>query len=391
MGVTVRQKVKGKGEPWWVFVAHNGKRWSKRVGSLEAARKLKAIIEEKLKTGELRISDEKTIPTFGEYTRKVLDNVSHLKHSTAARYEGILKNHLGALRDQPLDLIKRADVKELIFAKQKKGGMAPGTVKNIQRFISRVFSDAVEDELVTMNPAARLGKHINSKEYRFDISPLTRDEARVFLDTIQAHYPRHYPFFLCALRTGMRLGELLALQWGDIDFHGGFIEVRRSFTRGHYTTPKNGKTRRVDMSPQLAEILKELRTERKRETLARGWREVPDLLFVDKAGHLEDSSNLRKRVFHPALEKAGLRHVRIHDLRHTVATMLIQNGESLAYVRDQLGHSSIQITVDIYGHLEPGKNRQAVAKLDDDFSTYGQKVGCSGGADLAESGQKWQG
>ena len=88
---------------------------------------------------------------------------------------------------------------------------------------------------------------------------------------------------------------------------------------------------------------------------------------------------LRKRVFHPALEKAGLRHVRIYDLRHTVASMLIQNGESLAYVRDQLGHSSIQITVDIYGHLEPGKNRAAVAKLDDDFSTYGPKTGCGGG------------
>ena len=101
---------------------------------------------------------------------------------------------------------------------------------------------------------------------------------------MQAHYPRHYAFFFCALRTGMRLGELLALEWGDIDFLGGFIEVRRSFTHGRYTTPKNGKTRRIDMSPQLAETLKELRTERKREALARGWKEVPELIFVENTG-----------------------------------------------------------------------------------------------------------
>jgi integrase len=373
MGVTVRQKKKGRGKPWWVFVAHNGKRWSKQVGSLEAAKKLQAIIEEKLKAGELRISESEPMPTFGEYARKFLDNVTHLKHSTVASYEGILRNHLGDLQDQPLDQIKRTDIKDLISAKQKRGGVAPGTVNNIQRFISRVFSDAREDEFIAINPAERLGKFINSKDHKVEINPLTREEAKIFLDVIQAHYPRHYPFFLCALRTGLRLGELLALQWGDIDFHGGFIEVRRSFTRGHYTTPKNGKTRRVDMSPQLAGTLRELKTERKRETLARGWREVPELIFVDTTGGLEDGNNLRKRVFHPALEKAGLRHVRIHDLRHSVATMLIQNGESLAYVRDQLGHSSIQITVDIYGHLEPGKNRAAVAKLDDDFSTYDPK------------------
>jgi integrase len=370
MGVTIRQKEKGKGKPWWVFIAHEGKRKSIRVGDRSAAVTLAAKIQEKLKACELQIAPEKKMVTFGEYARKWLDSVTHLKHSTLASYEGILRNHLGALRDQPMDQIKRADIKTLISAKQKKGGLSPGTVRNIKAFVSKVFSEALEDEVIGVDPAKMLGKHINSKEHKTDINPLTREEAKVFLDTVQAHYPRHYPFFLCALRTGLRLGELLTLQWGDIDFHGGFIEVRRSFTRGHYTTPKNGKTRRVDMSPQLAETLKELRTERKRETLARGWREVPELVFVDTAGGLEDGNNLRKRVFHRALEKAGLRRVRIHDLRHTVATMLIQNGESLAYVRDQLGHSSIQITVDIYGHLEPGKNRAAVAKLDDNFSTY---------------------
>ena len=73
--------------------------------------------------------------------------------------------------------------------------------------------------------------------------------------------------------------------------------------------------------------------------------------------------NLKDRYFYKCFEKAGLRHIRFHDLRHTFATLLLQNGESLAYVKDQLGHSSIRMTVDVYGHLVPGANRQAVNKL----------------------------
>jgi len=111
--------------------------------------------------------------------------------------------------------------------------------------------------------------------------------------------------------------------------------------------------------------------------MAKGWKERPEWVFVNDVGQVIDEGNLRGRVFYPALAKTGLRHIRIHDLRHTFASMLLQNGESLVYVKDQLGHSSIQITVDIYGHLVPGANRQAVARLDDDVSiTYSPKVGC---------------
>jgi integrase len=75
----------------------------------------------------------------------------------------------------------------------------------------------------------------------------------VFLDTARKHAPREHPLFLCALRTGMRLGELLGLQWGDVDFHGRFIEVRRNLVGGYVTMPKSGKARKVDMSSQLTD------------------------------------------------------------------------------------------------------------------------------------------
>jgi len=288
----------------------------------------------------------------------------------------MLRNHLVALMETPLDQIKRADLKELISAKIKEG-LAAKTVKNVKAIISSILSHAFEDELIQAHPGLRLGKLVKDKDRKADVNPLTRDEGRDFLEAVANNYPRYYPFFLCALRTGMRLGELRGLKWEDIDFREGFIEIKRSYTKGRFTTPKNGKSRRVDMNRQLSETLKELRTERKAEALAKGWKDVPELVFVNEEGNVIDDVNLRKRVFNKALEKAGMRRIRLHDLRHTFASLLIQNGESLAYVKDQLGHHSIQITVDTYGHLVPGANRQAVDRLDDDLSTtYGQKAGC---------------
>lgn len=189
----------------------------------------------------------------------------------------------------------------------------------------------------------------------------------------------------------MREGELIGLKWGDIDFHGRFIEVRRNVSRGHATTPKSGKARRVDMSLQLTNTLDELLGKRKAEALKREMEKPPearrkpeevlanvmeDWVFVTPEriikkklvpGTQLDPNNVRKRVFYPCLDAAELRRVRFHDLRHSYASLLIQQGESLAYVRDQLGHHSIQIAVDTYGHLVPGGNRQAVDRLDDVF------------------------
>jgi integrase len=170
---------------------------------------------------------------------------------------------------------------------------------------------------------------------------------------------------LLLARTGLRIGEAVALQWDDIDFHGRFINVRCNWVDGHLTTPKSGKGRQVDMSLQLTETLKALLVERKKETLRKGWGAVPEWVFTNEVGNMIDPDNFRKRVWPKLLAKAGLQHIRIHDLRHTFASLLIQQGESLAYVKDQMGHHSIRVTVDIYGHLVPGGNKAAVDRLDD--------------------------
>ena len=378
MGVLVRQRPKGKGNPWWVFINHDGERQAKKIGDKAVAEAVAKEIQEQLAKSDFQIGPKKQIPTFGEYAHKWLEGygATHLKFSTYKGYDSLFRVHFGPLHDLPLDQITRGKVKDLINEKLKTG-RSPKTVNNIKAFISSVLTHAFEDELITVHPASRLGRFIKQKDHKTDVNVLTRDEVRVFLETVAERSPRYYPFFLCALRTGMRLGELLALEWGDVDFRGGFIEVRRAYVKGQITTPKNGKSRRIDMSRQLAETLKSLLVERKKEALAKGWGEVPEQVFVNEDGGVIHEANLRNRVFFKALAKAGLRRIRIHDLRHTFASLLIQNSESLAYVKEQLGHHSIQITVDIYGHLVPGANRQAVDRLDDDVSnTYAQKAGC---------------
>ena len=92
------------------------------------------------------------------------------------------------------------------------------------------------------------------------------------------------------------------------------------------------------------------------------------LAFPDRDGGPMDGDNFRRRVFYALLEKADIPRIRFHDIRHTFASLLLQQGESLHFVKEQMGHASIQTTVDVYGHLVPGSNRNAVNKLDDDAS-----------------------
>jgi integrase len=244
------------------------------------------------------------------------------------------------------------------------------TVRNIKLCLSSIMGSAEEDELIPANPAVGPGKKMRkllAKDSCKSVGFLTRAESSKFLDTVWQFFPWFYALFLTALRTGMRLGELLGLQPGDIHFDEGYIYVERTVVRGRIKPClKNGKPRRVDMSQQLPATLKLLLEQRKRDSKDNGWLKPPVWLFYNKEGGFLDPANLRERIFKKVLEKAEMRPIRLHDLRHTFASQLVANKESLVYVKEQMGHSSIQVTVDLYGHLVPGSNRQAVDRLDDE-------------------------
>jgi integrase len=224
----------------------------------------------------------------------------------------------------------------------------------------------MEDGKIVANPAAKPGRFLPPKTHAKEhIRALTREELALLLRTIQQGWPDHFPFFLTLARAGLRLGEALALQWGDIDWHGGFIGVGRGLRKGVLSSTKSKKSRRVDMSRQLKDTLRVLHETRKEQAWRNGWAEMPPWVFCTEDGRPTCDVTLRRDVLGPALHRAGLRAIRIHDLRHTFASLLLQQGESVTYVKEQMGHHSIQVTVDTYGHLVPGGNRQAVDRLDD--------------------------
>lgn len=175
--------------------------------------------------------------------------------------------------------------------------------------------------------------------------------------------PHLYSLLLCAVRTGMRQGELIALQWSDIDFRGQFIEIRRTWRRGRLSDTKNHKIRRVELSPQLLDHLRELYDTQQLEASMSGNR-APEWVFVTPSRTRYDDSNLRLSFNH-VLMRAGIRRVRFHDLRHTYASLMAEAGAPPKYVQEQLGHSSIQVTMDVYSHLFPSGNRNWLKHLDE--------------------------
>jgi len=177
--------------------------------------------------------------------------------------------------------------------------------------------------------------------------------------------------FLTAIFTGMRRAELLGLKWGDVDWYNNTIRVRRTLhfkkqkntregeTRWYFEDPKTKQSRRaIIMSPRLK---RELENHKFNETIRLGQIEdspinIDDLIFTNQVGNPIDPDNITERQFHPALKLAELRLIRLHDLRHTFASLLINQGANIKFIQNQMGHASAQITLDRYGHLMPLEN-----------------------------------
>jgi integrase len=173
--------------------------------------------------------------------------------------------------------------------------------------------------------------------------------------------PAYQALYITAVSSGMRLGELLAFQWGDVDWSTRRLRVRRSLYKGLCYLPKSKKSRRaIDVGDQVLGALRALEGARYGDAGA-----PPEVhVFVRPDGALIDPDNLRNRVWAPAVKAAGLRHVTQHSLRHTYASLLIAQGENPKYISEQLGHASIQITMDRYGHLFPNAKRTTGARLE---------------------------
>jgi len=381
MAVTIKKR----GTKWYVYVNYQGRRKNRCIGTREAAERVRRELEARLALGDSQFLDDRRtqIPLLKEYAHQWLSTHAALecKPSTRRSYEQLLRVHvLPRFGQKRIDAIKRDEVKrfliELSQATRNVGEptlprFSKNTLRLIMCSLRTVLNAALEDGLIETNPASRIGKFLKSEKPAQKARAMTREEAERFLDAIQESCPSWYPFFLTALRAGLRKGELIALKWGDIQFgesardSNRYILVERNYAQGQFTSPKSKKSRRVDLSKQLRAALIELRDARLLAAMMSGEDSIAgDLVFPSQAGTVLKPDNIAPRYMDPALTQAGLGHFRFHDLRHTFGSLLIQDGASLAYVKEQMGHSSIQITVDTYGHLIPGDDIAWVDRLD---------------------------
>lgn len=367
MGVTVREKAKGSGV-YWVFIHHNKSRKSLKVGGKKEANQLKIKIEQRLAAGSLGLLEKEEPKTLFKDCAKIwISDIvpATCKHSTLVRYDSILTKHLKVFNQRPIDEITRMDVKRFLL-KKKATGLSRGSVNYMKNALSGIFYVAMDAELVSSSPTIGLNLKLTDRDRTRVADPFTREELVELLQAFQDHRPEHHPLALLLARTGMRIGEALALKWSDIDFRDQYIKVQRGVVLGRIErTTKNHKSRKVDMSNQLMATLIQHKKDQRKKAFKAGVKKI-DWVFAGKGWKMPlDKNSWRNRVFYAMLEKAKLRKRRPHDMRHTFASLHIQAGESLVYVKEQLGHSSIQITVDTYGHLVPGGNKDAANRLDD--------------------------
>ncbi len=193
----------------------------------------------------------------------------------------------------------------------------------------------------------------------FDAEQLAR-----FLRVAEERTPDQFPLFFVLSRTGLRLGEALALEWGDLDLVRREMRVARAVsTQGRIDTPKSGHGRTVDLGVATCDLLRSLKARMSAAALARGAR--LKYVFPDVADKRPMPHVTPEKAFKRALAAAGLsNHYSPHSLRHTYASLLLQEGVSPAYVQEQLGHSSIELTVGTYGRWLRKRAPGAVDRID---------------------------
>jgi integrase len=403
MGCSIRKK----DDNWYVFIRHAGERAALKCVDEEHAKDtqkavLTAIAAQQFDIGafqrkrEERNEEKPRTPTLDEFFEKTMVPLWEATRAqgTYERYEQAYEQHIRPeLGHVLVGDITRDCVKDFIVTLLKKSvarrtRMADGakdlarkfsydSIRIITATLRAMLTEAVERNLIVANPAMRVGKFFAEAESGDAVDPFSSEEIPLLLQTTRTYFGfEDYVALLCLLHSGVRSSELRGLRWPDLDVRGKFLNVRKQFKDGRLKRTKQKKARKVDVSDALLHELLTLKKRRTEEYFARG-EEMPEWIFLGPGniiwqdgkpvGRGErstiDMKNINNRVLQKACDKAQIRRRSVHDCRHTFATVLLMAGESPVYVREQCGHSSIRVTVDLYAHWIPGSNRQAVNKI----------------------------
>jgi len=361
---SVFQRKDRKGKQWvaQIFLEHGKTRQRYFSTEKEAADALHAMLYEQ-RQGTLITERDQTVTQHFE--RWFAVHKTKIRHSTYLTYRSALDKHiLPAFGHLPLRKLTARDL-DTFYARKMEEGLSSSRIHALHTVIYMALQQAIRWRLLARNVGedVSLPRGTTPHERR----TLTPEQAQKLLDVAQGH--RLEAMLTLALATGMRRGELLALRWQDIDIKNKRLSVQRSVSRlpgGHRVSePKTASGKRsITLPPFVIEALQQHRVRQLETKLNVGpaWEEH-DLVFCNTYGRFLNSASLYD-LFTSLVKKAGLPHMRFHDLRHSAATILLAMKVPVKVIQELLGHSSITTTLNVYGHVLPSMQEEAMDKME---------------------------
>ena len=329
----------------------------------EVKAKLKAAIQE-AQTLDLSKAGKYTV---GEWMEVWFEDYAKIKvrPSSHQTYRGYIDNHIRPnIGDIPLEKLTSLDLQKLykklltkgrverLEAKGQPKGLSTKTVRNIHQILSSALKLAQEQRIILANPAERCA--LPKVEHR-EMKTLPVEQLQSFLR--EARESGVFELYYLELATGLRRGELLGLKWEDIDLQKGDLRVKRQVSRINGEVMEAPlKTKNAYRTLPLAEDTIDVLKEQREKVGSSPW-----VFPSPNGGPISPDSVLH--MLHRVLKRAGLPRVRFHDLRHTFATLALQNGVDIKTVSGMLGHFSAGFTLDTYAHVTGAAQRQAAGKM----------------------------
>jgi len=288
---------------------------------------------------------------LGKLVDSFLSSATDLAPATLALYETMNRRYVApSIGRRAVGTIRPHSIREWTAALAAKG-IGARTIQVARQLVVRVLAQAVADGTIPSNPGMFAPPPRSTRKKLHVLKP---DEVHAIAEAID---PRYRAMVVVMAWCGLRFGEAAALRRSDVDMHRGRLTVARALSevRGHVTEggTKTGKTRMVTMPKVVAEALSD-----------HMGRHPGELIFTAPDGGYIRRTNWRRRVWAPALERAGLSGIRPHDLRHFGAAVAIAAGAHPKAIQERLGHASITTTLNIYGQLFPSLDEELAAKLD---------------------------
>jgi integrase len=305
--------------------------------------------------------------TVEKYIQEWLETTGRatLRKSTYATYSSHIRNHIvpavGGVQLKNLSLVH---VQAMLNAQYDRG-LASSYIRYTKAVLSRALNDAVRENLIARNVAMLA---VVPRTPKREMKVWDQAQTRQFLESIQGD--RLEVLFTVALSLGLRRGELLGLSWRDVDLEKGTLLVRASLTRIEHGAelgePKTkGSRRTIHLPRTLVSILKRHRAKQKANELRAGgdWKNT-GMVFTTFVGGPMTPNNLLRDLTRLA-KKAGVPRIRVHDLRHTAATLMLKSGTPVKVVSETLGHASVRVTLDLYAHVLDEQRAEVAERMDD--------------------------